>query len=121
MTAKNIKNVKETTRLIDEEINDNITVQVACLECPVTNASHRKIPTEQLFTRCNIHVHSKRKRLADPDGISVKFVIDGLVKSNILRDDSCEFIEKISFSQEKINAKENPDAGEETIITIEET
>ncbi len=113
MTARKIKNVKETARLIDEKADNNITVQVTHLECFVKTASHGKIPAEQLFARCNIHVHSKRKRLADPDGISAKFIIDGLVKSNVLRDDSCEFIEKISFSQEKA-------VEEETIITIEE-
>ena len=58
-----------------------------------------------------IHIHSKRKRLADADGISAKAAIDGLVQSNILADDSPLFVKEVSFSQEK--SKE-----EETIITI---
>ena len=98
---------------MNEETNNYITIQVAYLECHSANASQRKNLVEPLFNRCNIHIHSKRKRLADPDGISAKSVIDGLVKSGVLRDDSCKFIEKISFSQEKA-------LEEETIIEISE-
>lgn len=62
--------------------------------------------------RCHIHVHSKRTRLADPDGISAKAVIDGLTKAGILPDDSAKFIEEITYSQE---ITKNDD---ETIIDI---
>ena len=61
-----------------------------------------------------IFVHSKRHRLADPDGISAKAAIDGLVRSGILEDDSAKFIKEVSFTQEKIPSKEK----ETTIITI---
>jgi hypothetical protein len=56
--------------------------------------------------RVRIHIHSRRKRLCDPDGISAKAVIDGLVHSGILKDDSAEFISEVSYSQEKTNAEE---------------
>lgn len=63
-------------------------------------------------TPCNITVHSKRKRLADPDGISFKAVIDGLRNSGILQDDSAAFVREVRSSQEKFKV-------DETVITIE--
>ena len=65
----------------------------------------------------NIHVHSRRHRLCDPDGASVKAVLDQIVKSRILEDDSAEFIKEIRYSQEKISIQEP----ETTTITITET
>ena len=62
----------------------------------------------------NIHIHSKRKRLADPDGVSGKAAIDGLVHAGLLKDDSLKFIGEVTHSQEKISKLES----EETIITI---
>ena len=64
-----------------------------------------------LVKRCSIHVHSKRTRLADPDGVSAKAVIDGLAKAGILRDDSAKYVKEVSYSQE--HSKED-----ETIIDI---
>ena len=58
-----------------------------------------------------VHVHSKRKRLADQDGCSIKAVLDGIIQAGILPDDSAKFIQKISFTQEKSK-------DEETIITF---
>jgi len=62
----------------------------------------------------SLHFHSKRYRLADPDGLSAKAVIDGMVKAEIFPDDSVKEISKISHSQEKTIKPEI----EETIITI---
>jgi len=67
--------------------------------------------TPRYDTPCRINVHSVRKRLADPDGISAKAAIDGLVRAAILADDSAKQITQISYSQEKGEP-------EETIITI---
>jgi hypothetical protein len=44
-------------------------------------------------------VHSQRTRLADPDGISAKAVIDGLVAGHLLPNDSAKVITEVSFSQ----------------------
>ena len=60
-----------------------------------------------------IRFYSKRRRLCDADGISAKAAIDGLVLAGILKNDSPEFVESVSYSQEKSDI-------EETIITIEE-
>lgn len=58
-----------------------------------------------------IHIHSVRKRLADPDGVSAKAAIDGIVKSGLLADDNSEIIKSVTFTQEKGDP-------EKTIITI---
>ncbi len=60
-----------------------------------------------------IHCHSVRKRRADPDGISAKAAIDGLVRGGILADDNAGCVKEVSFTQER---------GEEerTVITISE-
>lgn len=48
-----------------------------------------------------IHIHSVRKRLADPDGISAKAAIDGIVQAGVLVDDSAKYVKEVSYSQEK--------------------
>jgi Holliday junction resolvase RusA-like endonuclease len=72
-----------------------------------------KTKGNKLDQKFRIHIHSKRRRLADPDGISAKAAIDGLAAGGIFPDDSAKFIANISFSQE-VNKSE------ETIITITE-
>lgn len=62
----------------------------------------------------NVHVHSKRRRECDPDGISVKWALDAVVEAGILVDDSPKHIKHVTFSQEKIPVSER----EETVITI---
>ena len=63
---------------------------------------------------CRIHVHSRRYRLTDADGVSAKAAIDGLVHAGLLQDDSAKYVAEVSYSQEKISKKEE----EETIIEI---
>lgn len=65
----------------------------------------------------DIYVHVIRKRLCDPDGISAKAAIDGLVKAGVLPDDSDRFVKKVSYTQEKAAKDEE----EKTIITIVES
>lgn len=64
-----------------------------------------------LDSRVNITVTSYRKRKHDPDGISVKAVLDGIVRAGLLPDDSCKEVESITFKS--IISKE-----EKTIIEI---
>ena len=64
----------------------------------------------------SIHVHSKRARLTDADSVSAKAAIDGIVHAGLLQDDSPEFVQSVSYSQEKTEKGEP----EETIITIKE-
>ena len=67
-----------------------------------------------LDTPCRLHIHSRRYRLVDADGVSGKAAIDGIVISGLLPDDSAKEIKEITYSQEKIKKTEI----EETIITI---
>lgn len=62
-------------------------------------------------TPVRIHIHSIRHRLVDPDGISAKAAIDGIVQAGVLEDDSAKFVTEVSYSQEK-------GTPEKTIITI---
>lgn len=66
-------------------------------------------------TVCLDFVHY-RHRLADPDGLSVKAVIDGIVEAGLLRNDTCKEIEAISHRQIKIPRAEE----ERTLLTITE-
>lgn len=61
--------------------------------------------------KINIHIHSVRKRLIDPDGCSGKAAIDGLVHAGVIPDDSADFVSGVSYSQEK-------GSEERTVITI---
>ncbi len=94
--------------------NDKATFPTANVE---QNSSYgvsgqKQIKTQN--TRCSVHLHSKRKRLTDSDGVSGKAAIDGLVHAGIFIDDSPEFIQEVSYSQEKIKKGE----AEETLIEI---
>lgn len=62
-----------------------------------------------------IHFHSQRRRFADPDGLSGKAVIDGLVHFGILEDDSAQFVSEVRFTQSKV-PKGEP---EKTVVVIE--
>ena len=96
-----------------EKTHHIVTFQVSHLESIIFNESVGKKAHSGLFERCRIHIHHKRKRLADPGACSHKAIIDGLVKAGIFEDDSLKFITEISETQEKSN-------NEETIIEIEE-
>jgi hypothetical protein len=56
----------------------------------------------------------KRHRLADPDGSSIKYVLDSLVSCGVLQGDSAKEIRKVNKEQIKIGKDEH----EETIIEI---
>ena len=51
---------------------------------------------------CSCLIHSFRHRLADPDGVSGKACLDGLVHAGILQDDSTKFIQEVRHKQTKI-------------------
>jgi len=63
-----------------------------------------------------IIIHSYRRRLADPDGISAKAALDGIVRAGILADDTAKQIKEVRFKQTKIKAPEE----EKTEIIIYE-
>jgi hypothetical protein len=82
----------------------------------MTKRSDQKPKRKPLEKRVSIHVHSKRKRLVDADGVSAKAAIDGLVIAGVLEDDSNKYVKEVSYSQEKIQKGEE----EEAIIEVYE-
>ena len=69
--------------------------------------------TEGLDSRVNILVISYRRRNHDPDGISAKAVIDGIVRRGILPDDSAKEVNEVRFKSVIIEKGE-----EKTVIEI---
>ena len=60
-------------------------------------------------TPCRVRVLCRRHRIADPDGISIKAVIDGLVLAGILAGDSTrEIVESPVITQVKVS-RDNPE------------
>lgn len=91
--------------------NDRDTNTNANMEQASSNESLAEEKDQRFNTPVCIHIHSIRKRLADPDGISAKAAIDGIVQAGILVDDSAKYVKEVSYSQEK-------GVEEKTIITI---
>jgi len=86
-------------------------IPVTNMEQNIGNEPMGAEESQGLDTRFNIRVISHRKRKHDPDGVSIKAVLDGLVQRGILQDDSTEEIGKITFESIKSNE-------EKTIIEI---
>jgi hypothetical protein len=75
-------------------------VRTPDLESDSKHGPKTKNVDQEVHPRFRLHIHSKRRRLTDPDGISAKAAIDGLAKGGILRDDSAAYISAVTFSQE---------------------
>jgi hypothetical protein len=97
-----------------ERIKNRPTHKIANVESVARNEPLAKKACPRFDKICNIHVHHKSNRSADPDGRSLKAAIDGLVETGILAGDSTKFIKKVTQSQEVVRGIE------ETIITITE-
>jgi Holliday junction resolvase RusA-like endonuclease len=109
---------KQSPSFYQEQINcatnsNRVTVSSSDVEQGARNASLGAQKVTGLAAPCRIHIRSIRQRLADADGISAKAVIDGLRHCGILADDSPEYVQEVSYSQEK-------GMPEKTIITITE-
>lgn len=87
-------------------------LSVADLESLVGDATLGAEGLARIDTPVRIHVHSIRKSLADADGLSAKAVIDAIVLTGVLPDDSPEFVKEVTFSQRQGQP-------EHTEITIE--
>ena len=92
---------------------NRITLPATDLESDSSNAAFSTHGVKTLVAPVNIRVISYRKLNHDPDGISAKAVIDGIVQTGILRDDSTKQIKSVTFESRK--SKE-----EKTIIEITE-
>lgn len=97
--------------IMEVVFEDNSTVPAPDVEQDAVHGIMEQKENDETDTRISIHVHSVRKRLTDPDGISAKAAIDGLVLAGLLPDDSPKYIKEVSYSQKK-------GFPEETIITL---
>ena len=87
------------------------------MEPNLGNAPVGKEEDARFHSQVLVHFHSRRHRLADPDGLSGKYILDGIVRTGlVIADDSAKEIQEVTHSQEKIPKSEE----ETTIITIEE-
>jgi len=93
-------------------IKTHSPVPAANLESNISDETSAKNADKKIHSRVRIQIHSRRRRLCDPDGIYAKAAIDGLCEGGLLSDDSAEFVDSVSFSQEKTKEVE------ETIIEI---
>ena len=75
------------------------------MESRIGNESPLKEGFTPLDTRLIVAVTSYRWGKHDPDGVSIKAVLDGLIKCGILRDDSTNEIQKICLQSKKAKSK----------------
>ena len=92
------------------------TSEDADLELPSSNESVSPCKGQAFAARVSISVDHFRCRLADPDGLSIKAALDGIVHCGLLLDDSAKEITEIRHFQYKVKNAED----ERTEITITE-
>lgn len=96
----------------DEGCN-RVTVRPPDLEPDTGHEPVGKEETPRFTSPVTIRVISYRRQDHDTDGISVKAVLDGIVKGGLLPDDKAKYVKKITFESRK-------NWYEKTIIEIEE-
>ena len=93
---------------------NRITLPVTPMESNFSDAPMGARKTEKVDSRLIIAITSYRWGKHDPDGVSIKAVLDGLIRARLLRDDSTEYIQKICYRSIKTKKKSE----EKTIIDI---
>jgi hypothetical protein len=84
-----------------KKARNNTTRPASNMEPPVSDAALRAHEIPAFNAPVRICIASVRGRLADPDGISAKAAIDGLVACGILPTDTTEQVEQVTFTQRK--------------------
>ena len=84
-----------------QQINDRATRKNANAKRLVRDEPVAAEEGYPFSARVDIRVHHVRKRLADPDNLCIKAVIDALRHTGILQEDTQEFVRSVSHSQEK--------------------
>ena len=95
------------------ENKNRATLSSPNLEQDLSNAAVDAEDVKGFDSLVSIRVTSYRARRHDPDGVSVKAVLDGIVRLGLLRDDSTKQVKEITFESKK--SKE-----ERTIIEIDD-
>jgi len=97
---------------VDHDYNSG---QVADMELPASREPVAAGKGAAFDSRVDITVVHYRSRLADPDGISIKAAIDGLVMCGILKDDSAKEVREIR--QQQVKVKNTDEEKTEIVIT----
>ena len=94
------------------EGDNRTSLSVADMEPNSSDEPVGKEETPRFDSPVIIRVISYRKLNHDPDGVSVKAVLDGIVRAGILADDSAKQVKEITFESRKSK-------DERTIIEIQ--
>lgn len=98
--------------MTDEDYRNHLTDTFTDLEPYLSNATLQQDCSAKKDSRVSIHVRSYRRLNGDPDGVSVKAALDGIVDRGILTDDSAKQVKSVTF--ESITGCKQ----EETVIII---
>ncbi|MGD9381887.1 MAG: hypothetical protein PVI03_05525 [Candidatus Thorarchaeota archaeon] len=101
---------------MNEDNSNPLTNPLAYLESDPRYATLPKDKFEEETSRVNIHVRSYRRLNADPEGVSAKAAIDGIVERGILADDSSKQVKAVTFENITGCSKDE----EQTFIIITE-
>lgn len=96
------------------ENNNSVAIPAPNLEQAVSHEPMGKEEMPRFNSPVIITITSYRKRKHDPDGISAKAVLDGLVRAGVLADDSTEEIKEIRYKSKCCKNGEK----EKTVIEI---
>lgn len=88
-------------------------VRPANVEPGSSDAARAPDGPKEIHPRFRVRFHSRRRRLIDPDGLYTKAALDGLVRGAILPDDSAQWIQSVTYRQERTHS------AEETVIEVE--
>lgn len=105
---------EEFKKLMEDRRAYNTTREITNVESTAGNGNMAKKKSKRPPQTYRIHVHHRTNKLTDPDGRSIKAVLDALVEAGILPDDNAQVITEITQSQEVKKGDE------ETIIDIKE-
>lgn len=106
-------------------MNEKTTAKTSCnrntssdadVERDSEHASNATKRHEPFTAQVNVHFCSYRHRLIDPDNLSPKAMLDGIVHSGLLQDDSAPYVKEVRCTQEEIDK----DQEETTVVTITE-
>ncbi len=98
-------------------INISAANKIADLEHAASDGAPQTNAGPAFNTQVRITVVSYRCRLADSDGISPKYAVDGLVYAGIIKDDSLKYVAEVRQAQNKVKTRRE----ERTEMIIEST
>lgn len=81
---------------------DKATVSSADVESRTCDAPFRAEETPRFDGLARITLRSFRHRLADPDGLAGKYVVDSLVSCGVLKNDSFKEVSEVTHRQVRI-------------------